>query len=234
MIKASIVIPTFNEKNNIQPLLKEIFAAVQPFPNIDLEVIIVDDNSPDETGQKAEEMSKLYPVRVIHRKEKLGLGSAVMEGFALSDRNYLGVMDGDLSHDPAIIPELIFSLENYDIAIGSRFQESSHVNNWRLDRKIISNIGLMLAKLIIKTSDPLSGYFSLNRKVLTGFNLTSSGYKILLEILVKGNYSKINEIPFVFRSRGQGKSKLNYKEYLLFMKQVLCFSIKKIFHQKDR
>jgi len=232
-MKVSLVIPTYNERNNLPLLLNELFDTISACKDIDLEVIIVDDNSPDGTGLMAKEMAKIYPVKVVHRKSKLGLGSAVMEGFALSDRDYLGVMDGDLSHDPSIMPTLISSLKDYDISIGSRFQKSSHINNWRLDRKIISNLGVCLAKLFTKVSDPLSGYFFLHRRVIDGMSLTSSGYKILLEILVKGHYSKIKEIPFIFRNREVGSSKLYWKEYILFIKQILVFLLKKNFFNRD-
>lgn len=227
MYQVSLIIPTYNERENITLLLKEIFEVIKTFREIDLEVIIVDDNSPDGTGQIADTMTNLYPVKVIHRKSKMGLGSAVMEGFALSDRDYLGVIDGDLSHDPIIIAELINALKEYDISIGSRFQKSSSVEDWRLDRKIISKIGVWLAKLVADISDPLSGYFFLRRDVLNGVTLTSAGYKILLEILVKWQYLKTKEIPFVFRSREHSSSKLNAKEYLLFIKQILIFLYQK-------
>jgi dolichol-phosphate mannosyltransferase len=227
MMLVSIVTPTYNERQNLPKLVEELFEVVAKDSDIDLELIIVDDNSPDGTGEVADTLAKSFPIKVIHRKGKMGLGSAVMEGFALSTREYLGVMDGDLSHDPIIIPEMISSLKDNDIVIGSRFNAESAVENWRFDRKLTSQVGVWLARRLTKVSDPLSGYFFLRRSVLEGVSLTSPGYKILLEILVKGKYSKVKEIPFRFRSREFSTSKLNSQEYFLFIKQLLVFSWRK-------
>ncbi len=228
-IRVSLITPTYNEKENVAPLAAEIFETLAVHPHIDLELIVVDDNSPDGTGQAAEALKDQYPVQVIHRPGKLGLGSAVMEGFARSERPYLGVIDADLSHDPVILPQLINGLNEYDITIGSRFGSSSHVEDWALHRKLISLIGVSCARLITGVEDPLSGYFFLHRSVLESVNLTSSGYKILLEILVKGRYQTHHSIPFVFRNRQFSRSKLNMREHLLFSKQVLYFSLRRLF-----
>lgn len=229
MMKVSIITPTYNERQNLPLLAEELFGIVAKDPNIDLELIIVDDNSPDGTGEVADELTKSFPIQVIHRKGKMGLGSAVMEGFALSKRDYLGVMDADLSHDPVIIPEMISSLQDYDIVIGGRFNAESTVENWRFDRKLLSQVGVWLARRLTRVADPLSGYFFLHRSVLAPVSLTSPGYKILFEILVKGNYAKVKEIPFRFRSREFSSSKLNSQEYFLFVKQLLVFSWRRRF-----
>lgn len=223
MSQISIVIPTYNERENLPILIDEIFTTIKDCKDINLEIIVVDDNSPDGTGAVAEELAKKYPLKVIHRKGKLGLGSAVMEGFCCSQREYLGVMDADLSHNPIILSKMIHSLKDFDIVIGSRFNEGSSVENWRIDRKIISKVGVWLAGNLTKVSDPLSGYFVLKRGVLNDMKLTSPGYKILLEILVKGRYKKIREIPFRFRTREHNVSKLDNREYMLFLKQLIKF-----------
>ena len=228
-IHVSLITPTYNEKENVALLAEEIFETVADYPDIDLELIVVDDNSPDGTGQAADELKGRYTVQVIHRAGKLGLGSAVMEGFARSERPYLGVIDADLSHDPAILPALINGLKEYDITIGSRFGASSRVEDWAWHRKLISVVGVTCARLITGVEDPLSGYFFLQRSVLDSVNLTSSGYKILLEILVKGRYQTHHSIPFVFRNRQFSRSKLNMREHLLFAKQILYFSWRRLF-----
>jgi dolichol-phosphate mannosyltransferase len=227
MLKVSIISPTYNERDNVPKLAGELFGIMKNNPDIDAELIIVDDNSPDGTGAVAEDLAKKYPVRVVHRKGKMGLGSAVMEGFGASNREFLGVMDADLSHDPKIIPEMIRSLASNDIVIGTRFGDTSSVENWRIDRKLTSLAGVWLARRMTKVSDPLSGYFFLRRSVLNGMTLTSPGYKILLEILVKGCYGNVKEIPFRFRNREHSHSKLNSSEYLLFIKQLLLFSVRR-------
>lgn len=226
-IAISLISPTYNEAPNIEALTKEIFGAVESHPYIDLELIVVDDNSPDGTADKAESLKETYPIQVLRRPRKEGLGSAVMDGFALSKREYLGVIDADLSHDPRILPQLISALHDHDIATGSRYSIGSRVEHWPWYRKIVSEIGVKFAKRLTGVKDPLSGYFVLRRDVLGDLKLTSPGYKILLEILVKGKYKNIKEIPFVFRNRKYSKSKLNFKEYYLFSKQLLFFSLKK-------
>ena len=231
MIEISLVTPTYNERENLPLLAAEIFEVLASEPGIDLELIVVDDNSPDGTGAVAEELKADYPVQVVHRAGKLGLGSAVLEGWALSDRPYLGVIDADLSHDPAILPELIHSLREVDLAMGSRFGETSRVEKWAWHRKLTSQVGVGSARLLTGAEDPLSGYFCLRREVLEGFALTSSGYKILLEILIKGRYEQHRSVPFVFRNRQFSSSKLNLHEYLLFAKQILYFSCDKLFRR---
>lgn len=233
MIKVSLVIPTYNEVNNLPPLLEEIFGQIDK-EKIDLEVTIVDDSSPDGTGKVADDLKRLYPIKVIHRVSKLGLGSAVREGFSRSDRDILGAMDADLSHDPVIINNLILSLEDNDIAIGSRFEKGSQIEKWTLPRKLVSGTGVFLARLLTGTKDPLSGYFFLNREVVRDINLSTNGYKILLEILVKGKYDKIQEFPYTFRMRKFSASKLNVKEFLLFLSQIIKYSGYKLFKNYGR
>ena len=227
MLKVSLIIPTYNEAKNIPFLIEEIFEAVDK-NKIDLEFIIVDDNSPDGTGKIAEGLADKYPIRVINRAGKLGLGTAVAEGFDLSDREYIGVMDGDMSHDPAILNQMIASLLDHDVVIGSRFEEGSVVEKWRLHRRMISGAGVFMARILTGTRDPLSGYFFMKKKTIDGINLKTKGYKILLEILVKTKQVKAKEFPYTFRMRKHSESKLNNKEFLLFLGQIAKYGFYKI------
>ncbi len=233
-LRVSLITPTYNERENISLLTEEIFQIIDAEADIDLELIVVDDNSPDGTGKVAEELVERFPVKVLHRPGKLGLGSAVMEGFDHSERPLLGVIDADLSHDPAILPRLIKELREYDITIGSRFGETSLVEKWAWHRKLISLIGVISARLLTGAEDPLSGYFFLHRSVLGDLQLTSSGYKILLEILIKGRYDSHLSIPFIFRNRQFSRSKLNWREHILFAKQILLFSCRKLLGRGKR
>ena len=231
--RVSLITPTYNERENISLLAEELFAVVAGTNDIDLELIVVDDNSPDGTGEAAEALKDRYPVTVVHRSGKLGLGSAVMAGFARSERPFLGVIDADLSHDPAILPELIRGLRQHDLTMGSRFGETSEVEKWALHRKMISLAGVGAARFLTGVEDPLSGYFFLRREVIGGkFQLTSGGYKILLEILMKGRYASHRSIPFVFRNRQFSDSKLDFREYLLFAKQILVFGLSRMFGRR--
>lgn len=231
-ISISLITPTYNERENIALLAKEVFSVLDGNTEIDLELIVVDDNSPDGTGDIAEELCEKFPVKVVHRSGKLGLGSAVMEGFKKSDREYLGVIDADLSHDPIVLPDLIMGLRDFDLTIGSRYDADSKVEKWPWYRKLISQTGVFLAQKLTGVQDPLAGYFFLRREVLGNMTLTSPGYKILLEILVKGEYRNFLEVPFVFRNRQFSSSKLNVKEYYLFSKQLLLFSLRKSHRDK--
>ena len=224
----SLITPTYNERENLPLLAEEIFRVLEACPDIDLELIVVDDGSPDGTGEVADALGSQYPVKVIHRAGKLGLGSAVVEGFHQSQRPYLGVIDADLSHDPAILPTLIRGLGEYDLTIGSRFGATSRVEDWAWHRRLISLVGVACARMLTGAEDPLSGYFFLRRSVLGDLSLTSEGYKILLEILVKGRYRTHLSIPFVFRNRQFSRSKLNWHEHVLFAKQILSFSLRRL------
>lgn len=227
MRSVSVIIPTYNESKNIPILVEEIFDVLDK-EKIDLEIIFVDDNSPDGTGKIAEELANKYPIKVVHRAGKLGLGSAVIAGFKASEREYLGVMDADLSHDPSILNQLITALDEYDITIGGRFEAGSEVQNWIWWRKLTSQVGVFFARLLTGVNDPLSGYFFFRRSVIDGVALTTVGYKILLEILVKGAWSRAKEIPFQFRIRKFSTSKLSTKEYWLFAKQLFSYTLYKI------
>ena len=226
MFNVSLIIPTYNEAKNIPFLIEEIFASVDK-RKINLEFIIVDDNSPDGTGKIAEDLAGKYPIRVIHRAGKLGLGTAVTEGFKLSKREYVGVMDGDMSHNPIIINQMIASLIDNDIVIGSRFEDGGRVEKWGLHRRMISGTGVFMAKILVGVKDPLSGYFFMKKDVIDGVKLKTKGYKILLEILVKGKYKKMKEFPYTFRMRKYSTSKLNSKEFLLFLGQIINYSFYK-------
>ncbi len=233
MFEASIIIPTYNEAKNLPILVKEIFESID-LNLIDLELIIVDDNSPDGTGQIARKLSEKFNIKVIHRPRKLGLGSAVITGFKESKRNILGVMDGDLSHDPNILNQLIKSLTQFDITIGSRFKKESNVEGWTRPRKILSQFGIILASLLVGKYDILSGYFFIKRSVIENIQLKTTGYKILFEILVKGNYKKVKEYGYIFRKRMNSSSKLNLFEYYLFIKQLIAYTLYKMTKSKNK
>lgn len=232
MISLSIIIPTYNEAKNLPLLVEEIFSSIDR-ETTDLELIVVDDGSPDGTGDVADELATRYPMKVIHRSGKLGLGSAVRAGFAASTRPIIGVMDADLSHDPAILPQLIAALGSSDVAMGSRFESGSTVEAWQRWRKTLSQVGVALARMLTGVRDPLSGYFLMKRSVIDRATLTATGYKILFEILVKGTYETVKEFPFTFRMRRYSSSKLNTKEYVLFLSQIAQYALYRLwFHHR--
>lgn len=218
----SIIIPTYNEARNMPMLLSKLDSVCRK-ADIIYECIIVDDGSPDGTAEAVRSLSHTYPIVLIERSKKIGLGNAVRAGFAAAKNNIIGVMDGDLSHDPAVIPQLIGLLERHDIAIASRFLDGSAVESWNPWRRWLSLAGVGMARQITHVFDPLSGFFFFRSSVIDGVVLQTNGYKILFEILVKGIYKTAGECPYTFRMRRHSMSKLSLLEYLRFLLQVVAY-----------
>ncbi len=226
-MKISLITPTYNESKNIERLILGVFKDCY---NFDVELIIVDDNSPDGTAKIAENLSKEYPVKVIKRESKLGLSSAVLAGFNSADGDIFGVIDSDLSHPTAKISELLQPIldNEADLVIGSRLIKDGSVEEWPFYRKLISMIATSLARPLTKIKDPMSGFFFFKKEIIDNVKLNPLGYKILLEILVKGNYKTVKEIPYVFLNRSVGESKLNSREYfnyILHLKRLYAYKL---------
>ena len=211
MTKISIVVPTYNEAENLEALVSGVFDL-----GLDCELIIVDDASPDGTGKIADRLCKEYPnLRVIHRSER-GLASAVVEGFKAARGDILGVIDADFSHPLDAIPSVVEPILNgrADVSVGSRYVPGGEIQGWNMLRKITSRGAVLLARPLTPVKDPVSGFIFLNKEVLKGAHLSPTGYKIGLEILVKGRYSRqAVEIPYTFKNRDTGRSKLSIREY---------------------
>lgn len=222
MKEVSLIIPTYNERENLPVLIDRISGSLTGY---EYEVIVVDDNSIDGTGQLADELSGEYPIRVIHRAGKEGLASAVVDGYKLAEGEVLGVIDADLQHPPEKISVLLEEIKNgKDIAIASRYIKDGGIGKWSFKRKIISRGSIILAYLIFpkirQIKDPLSGFFLLKRNVVNNIKLNPVGYKILLEVLVRGKYSNVVEVPYVFQNRNAGKSNLNVKEQINYLQHL--------------
>jgi len=226
--QVSIIIPTYNESENIVQVLESIGEHLPK--DITVEAIVVDDNSPDGTGKIVEDyindpQNKAgYTVNVIHRKTKSGLSSAILDGIQHSSGETVVVMDSDFSHPPKIIPQLVEEIKTskYDIVIASRYTEGGEVNGWSTKRKLISKGAKGIAKvgLGVNESDPMSGFFAFNRNILEGIKFDAIGYKMLLEILVKTKGAKVKEIPYTFTDRTRGSSKLDSSTMFDYVKSV--------------
>jgi len=219
----SIVIPTYNEAAGIEKLLRALDATFKANA-LDGEVIVVDDNSPDGTGAIVDRLAAELPVRCLHRAGKLGLSSAVIEGWrmARSESVAVGAMDADFSHDIAALPKMVAALDSgpYGLAVGSRYVPGGGIANWPKRRIVTSLVACWLARPLTRVKDVTSGYFLVRRNALDGVVLDPIGFKIGLEVIAKGRYGKAVEVPYVFTDRVAGVSKLNEREILNYLKQL--------------
>ena len=226
----TLVIPTYNEAGNIPILVEKVFKIFSD-EKLDGHIIIVDDDSPDQTWKVAENLKDKFPnLEVLRRQDKRGLSSAVLDGFALANTEIVGVIDADLSHPPEKIPELVLPIikGEADFTLGSRNIDQGGTENWPFRRKISSKIATLAVLGLTKVKDPMSGFFFLKREVIKNVELSPKGFKIGLEILVRGNCKNVIEVPIVFRDREYGESKLSSNvivDYLLHVSKLYLYKI---------
>jgi dolichol-phosphate mannosyltransferase len=212
-----VIIPTYNEAENIAAIMQQVLSQ-----DSRIQVLIVDDNSPDGTADIVETERKTNSrIHLLKRERKLGLGSAYVFGFkyALADNyEYIFEMDADFSHDPRMIKEMLSEIENYDLIIGSRYIQGINVVNWPLIRLIISFFAAKYVRIITRMpiNDPTSGFKCFRRKVLESIDLDSiisDGYSFQIEMHYRTwiKKYKIKEIPIVFTDRVSGQSKMSKK-----------------------
>ncbi len=224
----SIILPTYNESQNIVNILKSIHANIPK--GILTETIVVDDNSPDGTGKIVEEYISNFKkiaentINVIHRKAKNGLSSAILNGIQSAKGETIFVMDSDFSHPPQIIPKMIEAFKQYqcDLVVASRYITGGSIQGWTTKRKLMSKVATMIAKkgLDVKTKDPMSGFFAFKKNIIKELNFDAIGYKILLEIIVKTKGVNIKEVPYTFENRKLGSSKLDNSVIIDYFKSV--------------
>ncbi|MCL4473844.1 MAG: polyprenol monophosphomannose synthase [Actinobacteria bacterium] len=217
----TVVLPTYNERENLERFVervKEVFAAHE----LDGRIIVVDDNSPDGTGQIADTLAERYPnLSVIHRQNKQGIGPAYLAGFrqALStDTRLIFEMDCDFSHDPANIPAFLKAAEDADLVLGSRYVPGGRVENWGLVRRLISRWGGLYARMVlgVPVNDLTGGNKCFRRQVLESLDLdsvSSQGYGFQIEMTyrtIKKGF-RVKEIPITFSDRQRGQSKMSKK-----------------------
>ncbi len=222
-LKFSIIVPTYNEAGGIEQLIGTL-AGIFRVNDLDGEIVVVDDNSPDGTGAIVDRLANDFPVRCLHRPGKLGLSSGVIDGwrFARPESTVLGAMDADFSHDATIVPAMVRALETgrYGLAVGSRYVKGGGIENWPLKRKITSVVACAMAWPLTPIRDITSGFFLVQRAALAGVELDPIGFKIGLEVAAKAKYGKAVEIPYVFKDRVVGESKLNGKEITNYLRQL--------------
>lgn len=226
-MKTIVMIPTYNERENISPLIQQILEI-----NKDIEILVVDDNSPDGTWKIVSEISeKESRVYLLHRKKKKGRGTAGIDGLKYAierGADYIIEMDADFSHNPKYIPEFLNTVKDYDVVIGSRFVKGGQDKDRGLIRKLVTKLAGMYVRMLlaVKIKDVSSGFRCFRREVLEKIdldNMVSGGPSIVLELLYKItlNGFTIKEVPIVFEDRRQGKTKLDWMTLLETMLMVL-------------
>jgi dolichol-phosphate mannosyltransferase len=218
-IEFSLVVPTYKERDNLDKLVTDTHKALA---GISYELIIVDDNSPDGTAERARELALDFPVVVHQRAGKFGLATAVMEGWERARGSILGVMDADGSHDERILPYMVkfVSSGRVQLAVGSRYVPGGGIGNWPLKREIISRVAVMMARPICPVADLTSGFFVCHRSVVNDVYLNPIGFKIGLEVMMRGRYEAFTEVPYTFHDRDKGASKLGMKQVFDYLKQL--------------
>ena len=217
----SIVVPTYNERERLADLVHAIFRGYSDH-GVDGELVIVDDNSPDGTGDVADEQARNWPIRVLHRAGKLGLGTAVVEGFAAASAEIVGVIDADLSHPPALVPRMleVMQRQGADMVIGSRYIPGGGTSNWEQSRVMMSKAACLLARGLTPVRDATSGFFLMKRDRARGVTISAGGFKICLELLIRSEPSLVVEVPYIFKGRTVGESKMNLKEATGYLVQL--------------
>jgi dolichol-phosphate mannosyltransferase len=217
----SMIVPTYNERERIAELVRAVLDACQAH-GVAVEMVIVDDNSPDGTGAVADDLARTLPVRVVHRSGKLGLGTAVVAGFEVASAAIVGVMDADFSHPPALVPRLLAVLDRTraDIVIGSRYIPGGSTPNWPFWRRVLSRSACMAARPLSPVRDAASGFFLLRKEVTRDVAIQAGGFKICLELLMRAWPRRLVEVPYRFEDREQGQSKMSFREAAGYLVQL--------------
>jgi dolichol-phosphate mannosyltransferase len=231
-LKLSLVLPTYNEGENIQAIIGILSQLLDTVIPGKYELIVVDDNSPDRTWKIATELLPTYPqLRVMRRITERGLSTAVIRGWQVARGEILGAIDADLQHPPEVLLQLLQEMDRgADLAVASRHVEGGGVSEWSWIRRVLSRGAQMLGLIILpevigRLSDPMSGYFMVRRRGIAGQILSPIGYKILIEVAARGKIEWIAEAGYVFRERLAGESKVTWKQYIEYLQHLLTLRL---------
>ena len=208
----AIVVPTLNEAGNIDKILTALTDALRE-TEYDYEIVVVDDGSTDGTVERVGDWANRDSrVRLLSRAGERGLAGAVLYGWSQSQANLLGVIDADLQHPPELLPELLQAAERADIAVASRYAGNDGVKGWNPLRAAVSRLSTLAAAPLISkknlgVTDPMSGFFIIHRRCIEGLTFQTTGFKLLLEILVRGRIHTAKEVAYRFGLRHAGRSK---------------------------
>jgi len=208
----ALVVPTLNEAGNIDEVLNQLTAVLSE-TQYEYEIVVVDDGSTDGTVEQVRDWTKRDPrIRLLCRVGERGLAGAVLCGWSQSQANLVGVIDADLQHPTQLLPELLRAAEQADIAIASRYARSHGTKGWNVLRAAVSRLSTLAAAPLISkknlgVTDPMSGFFIIHRHCIEGLTFQTTGFKLLLEILVRGRIRTALEVPYNFGLRRAGQSK---------------------------
>ena len=224
----SLIIPTYNECKNVKNIVEQLSQLLDGSIPGNYELIVVDDNSPDRTWEVALSMTAEYPqLRVMRREKERGLSTAVIRGWQAARGEVLGVIDADLQHPPETLLQLLAEIKRgADLAAASRHVAEGGVSDWSVVRRFLSRgaqtVGLVILPGVVgRVSDPMSGYFMLRRSCIAGKTMNPAGYKILIEVLGRGDIRWIGEVGYVFQERQEGESKVTSKQYIEYLRHLL-------------
>lgn len=231
-VRLSLIVPTYNESGNIEKIVCLLTDLLDSALSGDYELIVVDDDSSDQTWQIAQSLTLNYPqLRVMRRQQERGLSTAVIRGWQAARGEILGVIDGDLQHPPDTLLQLLTAMDQgADLAIASRHVEGGGVSSWSASRRFLSRgaqlLGLIiLPRVVSRVSDPMSGYFMVRRAAIANVPLSPIGYKILIEVIGRGQINEIAEVGYVFNERTEGESKVTGKQYTDYIQHLLRLRI---------
>jgi dolichol-phosphate mannosyltransferase len=238
-MRLSLVLPTYNEAANIGQVVRQLASLLDGALGTAYELIVVDDDSSDRTWEIADGLKDTFPrLRVVRRVGERGLSTAVIRGWQLANGEVLGVIDADLQHPPAVVLQLFKEMDHgADLALASRHVEGGGVSDWSIARRVLSRGAQLLGLLVLpsvvgRVTDPMSGYFMVRRTALQGVSLHPMGYKILIEVLGRGAVRWIAEVPYVFRERVEGESKVTVRLYGEYFAHLLRLRLARL--QADR
>jgi dolichol-phosphate mannosyltransferase len=224
----SLVVPTYNEGKNIQRIVAILTSLLDAAYPQNYELIVVDDDSPDRTWELAQQMLDDYPqLRVMRRQTERGLSTAVIRGWQAATGEVLGVIDGDLQHPPEVLVQLLEKIDQgADLAVASRHVEGGGTSDWGFIRRMLSRgaqlLGLIVLPSVVgRVSDPMSGYFMVRRVAIAHCLMNPLGYKILIEVLGRGQVGEVAEVGYVFQERQEGESKVTWRQYVEYLGHLL-------------
>jgi len=224
----SLVVPTYNESQNVEPMVEQVSKALDTKFSGQYEIIFADDNSPDGTADVVRSVaSRFSQVRLMVRTNERGIASAAIRGWQVARGEVLALMDGDLQHPVGVLPNILDNIGNGDeLVVASRYTEDGGVGEWGAGRRFVSRFSALLSHIVIpeatkKVSDPGSGCFAVRRSVIEGRLLDPKGIKTLLEVLVRGKATRISEVPYTFCLRERGETKVSSRLFLEYLEHLL-------------